>query len=44
MMNLAWGPLSYGKGFDMANQTGYLDAVLRWGYDWMMKASAASLL
>jgi hypothetical protein len=25
-------------GYDLANQTAYLDSMLRWGLDWMIKA------
>jgi endoglucanase len=25
------------EGYDMANQTAYLDDMLRWGLDWMIK-------
>lgn len=24
-------------GYDLANQTGYLDDMLRWGLDWLIK-------
>ena len=37
MFALAWGPLTWGQGYDAANQTAYLDASLRWGFDWLMK-------
>lgn len=26
-----------GAGYDLANQTPYLDAMLRWGLDWLIK-------
>lgn len=26
-------------GYDMANQTAYLDSMLRWGLDWLIKVS-----
>lgn len=35
---LAWGGLTQGRGFDLGNQTAYLDGTLRWGLDWLMKA------
>lgn len=25
------------SGYDLANQTAYLDEMLRWGLDWLMK-------
>lgn len=25
------------QGYDLANQTAYLDSILRWGLDWMIK-------
>jgi endoglucanase len=25
------------QGYDMANQTAYLDSMLRWGLDWLIK-------
>ncbi|KAF7352905.1 Endoglucanase [Mycena venus] len=38
LMSLCWGAIDYGKGYDLANQTAYLDSMLRWGLDWMIKA------
>ena len=35
---LAWGGLTQGRGFDLSNQTAYLDGTLRWGLDWLIKA------
>jgi hypothetical protein len=29
----------YGAGYDAANQTAYLDQMLRWGLDWAMRVS-----
>jgi endoglucanase len=26
-------------GYDMANQTAYLDSMLRWGLDWLIKVA-----
>lgn len=31
----------YGPGYDAANQTAYLDQMLRWGLDWAMRVSQA---
>lgn len=38
MYALTWSALSWGKGFDQAKQTVYLDSTLRWGFDWLQKA------
>jgi len=38
VMSICWGALDYGKGYDSANQTAYLDDMLRWSLDWLMKA------
>ncbi|KAF8974347.1 glycoside hydrolase family 9 protein [Flammula alnicola] len=38
LMSLCWGATDFGKGYDLANQTAYLDDTLRWGLDWLMKA------
>ncbi|KAJ6516028.1 glycoside hydrolase family 9 protein [Mycena sanguinolenta] len=38
LMSVCWGAIDYGKGYDLANQTAYLDSMLRWGLDWMIKA------
>ncbi|KAJ7228793.1 glycoside hydrolase family 9 protein [Mycena pura] len=38
LMSICWGALDYGQGYDMANQTAYLDAMLRYGLDWLIKA------
>jgi hypothetical protein len=32
------GRINTCTGYDMANQTAYLDGMLRWGLDWMIKA------
>jgi hypothetical protein len=32
----------YGAGYDLANQTAYLDSMLRWGLDWAMRVSQQS--
>jgi endoglucanase len=39
MFALSWGALTHGKGYDLAQQTAYLDGTLRWGYDWLIKVS-----
>lgn len=38
LFSIAWGALSHGTGYDSANQTAYLDEMLRWGFDWSMRA------
>ncbi|KAI5124856.1 hypothetical protein M0805_007289 [Coniferiporia weirii] len=38
LMSICWGAMEYGKGYDLSNQTTYLDSVLRWGLDWLIKA------
>jgi len=38
VMSICWGAMDYGKGYDSANQTAYLDDMLRWSLDWLMKA------
>ncbi|KAF9534159.1 glycoside hydrolase family 9 protein [Crepidotus variabilis] len=38
LMSICWGATDFGKGYDLANQTAYLDATLRWGLDWLIKA------
>ena len=30
---------THGEGYDMANQTAYLDSMLRWGLDWLIKVA-----
>lgn len=38
-MSICWGALDAGQGYDLANQTTpYLDSMLRWGLDWLIKA------
>jgi hypothetical protein len=29
------------SGYDLANQTAYLDDMLRWGLDWLIKVNSA---
>ncbi|KII95327.1 glycoside hydrolase family 9 protein [Plicaturopsis crispa FD-325 SS-3] len=36
--SICWGATDFGKGYDAANQTAYLDDMLRWGLDWLIKA------
>ncbi|KAF5364025.1 hypothetical protein D9756_000516 [Leucocoprinus leucothites] len=38
LMSICWGATDFGKGYDLANQTVYLDDMLRWGLDWLIKA------
>ncbi|KXN86389.1 Endoglucanase E-4 [Leucoagaricus sp. SymC.cos] len=38
LMSICWGATDFGKGYDLANQTAYLDGMLRWGLDWLIKA------
>ncbi|KAI8146724.1 Six-hairpin glycosidase-like protein [Fennellomyces sp. T-0311] len=35
---IAWGALEWYDGYVSANQTGYLQEMLRWGTDWLIKA------
>ena len=42
-MSICWGALDFGQGYDLANQTPYLDAMLRWSLDWLMKAGCVVL-
>ncbi|KAJ7095252.1 glycoside hydrolase family 9 protein [Mycena belliarum] len=41
LMSVCWGAIDYGKGYDLANQTAYLDSMLRHGLDWLIKAHSA---
>ena len=43
MFSVCWGANAYGPGYDAANQTAYLDLMLRWGLDWSMNVSLAPL-
>ncbi|KAF8322017.1 Six-hairpin glycosidase [Clavulina sp. PMI_390] len=36
--SICWGALNYGQGYENANQSAYLDSMLRWGLDWLMDA------
>ncbi|KAF8639857.1 hypothetical protein AX17_001112 [Amanita inopinata Kibby_2008] len=38
LMSICWGATDFGKGYDLASQTAYLDDMLRWGLDWLIKA------
>ncbi|CAL1701489.1 unnamed protein product [Somion occarium] len=38
LMSICWGAVDFGGGYDSANQTAYLDDMLRWGLDWLIKA------
>ncbi|KAK7695540.1 hypothetical protein QCA50_000176 [Cerrena zonata] len=38
LMSVCWGAIGFGKGYDNANQTAYLDDMLRWGLNWLIKA------
>ncbi|KAJ7068143.1 glycoside hydrolase family 9 protein [Mycena amicta] len=38
LMSICWGAIDYGEGYDQANQTAYLDSMLRYGLDWLVKA------
>jgi len=37
LFSICWGANVYGKGYENSNQTAYLDEMLRWGLDWLMK-------
>ncbi|KAF9910755.1 hypothetical protein BX616_010784 [Lobosporangium transversale] len=38
MTETCWGALEFWKGYELANQTRYLDQMVRWGMDWLIKA------
>ncbi|KAF8264958.1 glycoside hydrolase family 9 protein [Lactarius quietus] len=40
--SICWGAIDFGGGYDLANQTAYLDDMLRWSLDWLIKAHPAS--
>ncbi|KAI0321872.1 family 9 glycosyl hydrolase [Amylostereum chailletii] len=42
LMSICWGANDFGKGYDLANQTVYLDDMLRWGLDWLIKVHPSS--
>ncbi|KAJ4467541.1 9 glycosyl hydrolase [Lentinula aciculospora] len=35
--SICWGGIDFGMGYDLSNQTSYLDSMLRWGLDWLIK-------
>ncbi|KAF0386839.1 Six-hairpin glycosidase [Gigaspora margarita] len=37
---IAWGALEWGEGYQLANQTQYLRDMIKWGTDWLLKASS----
>ncbi|KAI9001336.1 family 9 glycosyl hydrolase [Trametes punicea] len=41
LMSICWGALDAGQGYELANQTAYLDDMLRWGLNWLIKAHPA---
>ncbi|CDO74619.1 Glycoside Hydrolase Family 9 protein [Trametes cinnabarina] len=43
LMSVCWGALDAGQGYDLANQTAYLDDMLRWGLDWLAHPSPNTL-
>ncbi len=38
LFSICWGANMFGAGYDNAEQTAYLDQMLRWGLDWLIKA------
>jgi endoglucanase len=40
LIQIAWGGLTFGKGYNDAAQTPYLDRTLRQGLDWVLQASS----
>lgn len=38
MTQICWGALEFYEGYELANQTQYLDEMVRWGMDWLIKA------
>jgi hypothetical protein len=38
LFSVCWGANVFGAGYDNAEQTAYLDQMLRWGLDWLIKA------
>ncbi|KDN52544.1 glycoside hydrolase family 9 protein [Tilletiaria anomala UBC 951] len=39
LQSAAWGAAAFGQGYNLTGQAEYLDGMLRWGLDWMIKAS-----
>ncbi|KAJ3723121.1 9 glycosyl hydrolase [Lentinula raphanica] len=40
--SICWGAVDFGMGYDISNQTSYLDSMLRWGLDWLIKMHPSS--
>ncbi|KAG8744876.1 hypothetical protein FRC10_009246 [Ceratobasidium sp. 414] len=38
LTSACWGAIEFGSGYDDAKQTPYLDDMLRWGLDWLIRA------
>ncbi|KAG0319935.1 hypothetical protein BGZ97_001128 [Linnemannia gamsii] len=38
MAETCWGAMEFWDGYQLANQTHYLDQMVRWGMDWLIKA------
>ncbi|KAF9168133.1 hypothetical protein DFQ26_001310 [Actinomortierella ambigua] len=38
MTEICWGGLQFYEGYRLSNQTKYLDEMVRWGMDWLIKA------
>ncbi|QRV91361.1 endoglucanase [Ceratobasidium sp. AG-Ba] len=38
LTSVCWGAIEFGSGYDDAKQTPYLDDMLRWGLDWLIRA------
>lgn len=38
LTSISWGAITFGQGYDLSNQTDYLDQMLRWNLDWLMQA------
>jgi endoglucanase len=38
MTETCWGALEFWEGYRLANQTQYLNQMVRWGMDWLIKA------
>jgi endoglucanase len=39
--SVSWGALEWYRGYEAAQQAGYLKAMLKWGTDWLVKAHPA---
>lgn len=42
LSSICWGATDFGKGYDLTNQTAYLDSMLRWGLDWLIKIHSSN--